>query len=64
MTQTDKQYLDITVRPCKWKEPEQKVKDNAGQVIGRAPANICKIFKEIVTSKQGYMYVHRQSEYL
>ena len=64
MTQTDKQYLDITVRSCKWKEPEQKVKDNAGKVIGRAPANICKIFKEIVTSKQDYMYVHRQSEYL
>ena len=33
-TQIDKQYLYITVRPCKGKEPEQKVKDNAGKVIG------------------------------
>ena len=29
LIQIDKQYLDITVRPCKGKEPEQKVKDNA-----------------------------------
>ena len=36
LIQIDKQYLDITVavRPCKGKEPEQKVKDNAGKVIG------------------------------
>ena len=52
LIQIDKQYLDITVRPCKGKEPEQKVKDNAGKVIGRVPANICKIFKELITSNQ------------
>ena len=52
LIQIDKQYLDITVRPCKGKEPEQKVKDNAGKIIGRVPANICKIFKELITSNQ------------
>ena len=52
LIQIDQQYLDITVRPCKGKEPEQKVKDNAGKVIGRVPANICKIFKELITSNQ------------
>ena len=26
LIQIDKQYLDITVRPCKWKEPEQRQK--------------------------------------
>ena len=31
LIQIDKQYLDITVRPCKGKEPEQNVKDNAGK---------------------------------
>ena len=46
------QYLSSTVRPCKGKEPEQKVKDNAGKVIGRVPANICKVFKELITSNQ------------
>ena len=52
LIQIDKQYLDITVRPCKGKESEQKVKDNAGKVIGRVPANICKILKELITSNQ------------
>ena len=52
LIQIDQQYLDITVRPCKRKEPEQKVKDNAGKVIVRVPANICKIFKELITSNQ------------
>ena len=52
LIQIDTQYLDITVRPCKGKEPEQKVKDNAGKVIGQVPANICKIFKELITSNQ------------
>ena len=52
LIQIDTQYLNITVRPCKGKEPEQKVKDNAGKVIGRVPANICKIFKELITSNQ------------
>ena len=52
LIQIDKQYLDITVRPYKRKEPEQRVKDNAGKVTGRVPANICKIFKELITSNQ------------
>ena len=52
MIQIDKQYLDFTVRPCKGKEPEQKVKDNADKVIGRVAANICKVFKELITSNQ------------
>ena len=52
MIQIDKQYLDFTVRPCKGKEPEQKVQDNAGKVIGRVGANICKVFKELITSNQ------------
>ena len=52
LIQIDTQYLNITVRPCKGKEPEQKVKDNAGKVIGRVPANICKILKELITSNQ------------
>ena len=52
LIQIDTQYPDITVRPCKGKEPEQKVKDNAGKVIGRVPANISMIFKELITSNQ------------
>ena len=52
MIQIDKQYLDITARPCKGKEPEQKGKDDAGKVLGRVPANICEIFKELITSNQ------------
>ena len=52
LIQIDTQYLDITVRPCKGKEPEQKVKDNADKVIGRVAANICKVFKELITSNQ------------
>ena len=52
LIQIDTQYLNITVRPCKGKEPEQKVKDNAGKVIGRVPANISMIFKELITSNQ------------
>ena len=52
LIQIDTQYLNITVRPCKGKEPEQKVKDNADKVIGRVPANISMIFKELITSNQ------------
>ena len=39
MIQIDKQYLDFTVRPCKGKEPEQKVQDNAGKVIYRSSSS-------------------------
>ena len=52
LIQIDTQYLDIKVRPCKGKEPEQKVNDNAGKVIGRVPANIFEILKELITSNQ------------
>ena len=52
LIQIDKQYLDITARPCRGKEPEQKGKDDAGKVLGRVPANICEIFKELITSNQ------------
>ena len=52
LIQIDTQYLDITARPCKGKEPEQKIKDNASKVIVRVAANISKIFKELLASNQ------------
>ena len=43
---------DSVTRPKKGPDPEQKVKDIAGKVIGRVPANLCRIFYEFIENNQ------------
>ena len=44
---------DIIVREAKGKkQPEQKVRDNAGKLMGRVPANIGKIFRKLLHERK------------
>ena len=54
ITEIHPSYHDEVTRAAKGKEPEQKVRDAAGRTIGRVPANICKIFIQLLQS------LHRQ----
>ena len=42
----------INTRAEKPSAEEQKVKDLAGQVVGRVPANLCKVFRKLLKEGQ------------
>ena len=48
----EEQYHNDVTRPAKGSEPEQRVKDVADKIIGPVPANLCKIFNNLLDDAQ------------
>ena len=43
---------EVILRPAKGRENCQKVKDNAGKIVGRVPANVCKILTKLLQERK------------
>jgi len=43
---------EAVLRPAKGREKFQKGKDNAGKVVGRVSANVCRIFSELLQNEK------------
>ena len=42
----------VILRPAKGREKCQKVKDNAEKIVGRVPANVCKILTKLLQERK------------
>ena len=42
---------EVILKEARGKEKCQKVKDNANKIIGRVPANVCKLFAELLKQR-------------
>ena len=52
LNEIHEKYHNEIVKPAKGKDLLQTVKCNAGKVIGRVPANLCKIFNELIIDSE------------